>query len=138
MILNHGTQVNAKLEMNNISSEATVMCCMFFHITFETCKSSTSLIGQIIWESLKYPLTARLFRSQLFNQTKHLDCCQNKSKLAYCFYFRCVTNMLRQLHEEGLHTQDGIKAYIGKIFRIKFRSLPDWYSDVAVCDFLIK
>lgn len=45
--------------------------------------------------------------------------------------------MLRQLHEEGLSTQMQAKKYLGKTFRVKL-SLPEWSTDVEVCDFLLK
>lgn len=54
------------------------------------------------------------------------------------YYNNCIMNMLRALHEEDLHWHEQCKAYIGKIFRIKFTELPQDASDIDVCDYIIK
>ncbi|KAK2584036.1 hypothetical protein KPH14_006488 [Odynerus spinipes] len=54
------------------------------------------------------------------------------------YYRGCILNMLRAVHEEGLHTHEQCKAYIGKMFRIKFFELPSDASDSEICDFIIK
>lgn len=54
------------------------------------------------------------------------------------YYRGCILNMLRAVHEEGLHTHEQCKAYIGKMFRIRFFELPADATDAAVCDFIIK
>ncbi|KAJ9588284.1 hypothetical protein L9F63_018336 [Diploptera punctata] len=54
-------------------------------------------------------------------------------------YFKgCLMNMLRQVHEDGIHTHLEAKQYIGKIFRVRLNFIPDWKTDVEVCDFLIQ
>lgn len=54
------------------------------------------------------------------------------------YYNNCIINMLRALHEENLHWHEQCKAYIGKIFRIKFTELPQDVSDIDVCNYIIK
>ncbi|XP_015599318.1 DNA-directed RNA polymerase I subunit RPA2 [Cephus cinctus] len=53
-------------------------------------------------------------------------------------YKGCILNMLRAVHEEGLHTHEECKAYIGKMFRVKFFELPQEFTDSQICDFIIK
>lgn len=54
------------------------------------------------------------------------------------YYQNCVANMMRTVHERDLHTHKQCKAYIGKMFRIKFYELPLNATDSDVCDFIIK
>lgn len=54
------------------------------------------------------------------------------------YYRGCILNMLRAVHEEDLHTHEQCKAYIGKMFRVKFFELPQDSSDTEICDFIIK
>ena len=54
------------------------------------------------------------------------------------YYQNCVLNMLRAIHEEDLHSHEQCKAYIGKMFRIKFFELSPNATDNEVCDFIIK
>lgn len=54
------------------------------------------------------------------------------------WYKSCISNMLRSIHEQGLHSHEDCKAYIGRMFRIKFFELPQDATDVDVCDFIIK
>ncbi|XP_011868721.1 PREDICTED: DNA-directed RNA polymerase I subunit RPA2 [Vollenhovia emeryi] len=54
------------------------------------------------------------------------------------YYNNSITNMLRALHEEGLHWHEQCKAYIGEIFRVKFSELPADATDIDVCDFILK
>ncbi|XP_046817891.1 DNA-directed RNA polymerase I subunit RPA2 isoform X1 [Vespa crabro] len=54
------------------------------------------------------------------------------------YYRGCILNMLRAVHEEDLHTHEQCKAYIGKMFRVKFFELPQDSSDTEFCDFIIK
>lgn len=65
-----------------------------------------------------------------------------KALLAGCendhYYKHCVMNMLRAVHEENLHSQEQCKAYIGKLFRVKFYELPPDTTDIDVCDYIIK
>lgn len=46
--------------------------------------------------------------------------------------------MLRNLHVENLHTHEECKAYLGKMFRIKFYECPEWNTDIEIADFIIK
>ncbi|KAF7997189.1 hypothetical protein HCN44_005466 [Aphidius gifuensis] len=54
------------------------------------------------------------------------------------YYKGCVANMLREIHDEGLHTHERIKRYIGKIFRIKLPELSEDSTDIEVCNFILK
>lgn len=55
------------------------------------------------------------------------------------YYKNCVLNMLRSVHEETkMHTHEQCKAYIGKIFKIKFYELPSSLKDQEVCDYIVK
>ncbi|XP_001606574.2 DNA-directed RNA polymerase I subunit RPA2 [Nasonia vitripennis] len=54
------------------------------------------------------------------------------------YYKNCVLNMMRTVHEKDLHSHEQCKAYIGKMFRIKFYELPVNATDIEVCDFIIK
>lgn len=54
------------------------------------------------------------------------------------YYKNCVLNMMRAVHEKDLHSHEQCKAYIGKMFRIKFYELPVNATDTEVCDFIIK
>lgn len=64
-----------------------------------------------------------------------------KSLIAGCeddYYNNCIMNMLRIVHEEGLHWHEQCKAYIGKMFRVKFSELPADATDIEICDYIIK
>lgn len=54
------------------------------------------------------------------------------------YYQNSVLNMLRTIHEEGLHSPEQCKKYIGKMFRIKFIELSPSASDMEVCEYIIK
>lgn len=54
------------------------------------------------------------------------------------YYKNCVSNMMRTVHEKDLHSHEQCKAYIGKMFRIKFYELPVNATDIEVCDFIVK
>ncbi|KOC65372.1 DNA-directed RNA polymerase I subunit RPA2 [Habropoda laboriosa] len=54
------------------------------------------------------------------------------------YYIGCILNMLRTIHEQDLHSHDECKAYIGRMFRIKFFEIPQDSTDTDVCDFIIK
>lgn len=45
--------------------------------------------------------------------------------------------MLRAVHAVNLHTHAECKAYLGKMFRVKFYECPEWFSDVEITDFII-
>jgi hypothetical protein len=51
---------------------------------------------------------------------------------------RCLMNMMRALHEEGIHTHYEAKSYIGKTFRAKIYDVAPWATDEEICDFIIK
>lgn len=53
------------------------------------------------------------------------------------YYLSCVKNMLREVHEEDLHTQNECKVYFGKLFRQRFPELPGWLSDIDVTNFIL-
>lgn len=46
--------------------------------------------------------------------------------------------MLRALHIENLHTTNECKAYLGRMFRVKFHECPEWATDIEVTDFILK
>ncbi|XP_030750934.1 DNA-directed RNA polymerase I subunit RPA2 [Sitophilus oryzae] len=54
------------------------------------------------------------------------------------YYIDCCQNMLRLLHTEGLHSHDECKAYLGKMFRVRFYECPSWYTDIEVADVMLK
>ncbi|XP_048486475.1 DNA-directed RNA polymerase I subunit RPA2 [Plutella xylostella] len=54
------------------------------------------------------------------------------------YYTNCVQNMLRELHEENLHTSEDCLLYLGRMFRHKLYELPPWTSDVEAADWLLK
>lgn len=53
-------------------------------------------------------------------------------------YKGAVLNMLRSVHDEGLHSHEQCKTYIGKMFRIKLYELDPETTDMQVCDYIIK
>lgn len=54
-------------------------------------------------------------------------------------YFKgCLMNMLRSVHEEGVHTHLEAKQFIGKTFRVRLQFLPPWKTDTQICDFLLQ
>lgn len=46
--------------------------------------------------------------------------------------------MLRSIHSEGLHNHHECKAYMGKMFRVKFYECPEWWTDSQICDFILE
>jgi hypothetical protein len=52
--------------------------------------------------------------------------------------FRCLMNMMRAMHEEGIHTHHEAKAYIGKTFKARIYDVAPWTTDEEICDFIIK
>ncbi|XP_013141765.1 PREDICTED: DNA-directed RNA polymerase I subunit RPA2 [Papilio polytes] len=54
------------------------------------------------------------------------------------YYVNCMQNILRELHEEGLHNSEECRAYLGKMFRPKLSELPPWSTDMEAADFLLK
>lgn len=55
-------------------------------------------------------------------------------------YFKsCLTDMLRDLHRDKIHTHEQAKVYIGEKFRSKVqRIIGTWTSDSEVCEYLIQ
>ena len=54
------------------------------------------------------------------------------------YYKGCILNMLRAIHEQDLHSHEQCKAYIGRMFRIKFFEVPHDATDIDICDFIVK
>lgn len=55
------------------------------------------------------------------------------------YYKNCIMNMLRTMHEENLHWHEQCKAYVGKIFRVKFSiELPSNATNIDICNYIIK
>lgn len=54
-------------------------------------------------------------------------------------YYKDRTSlMLRQLQQEGLYSQEHVRIFLGKNFRIKFPELPSWYTDEEICAYLLR
>uniref|UniRef100_A0A8D8Q5L7 DNA-directed RNA polymerase n=1 Tax=Cacopsylla melanoneura TaxID=428564 RepID=A0A8D8Q5L7_9HEMI len=52
-------------------------------------------------------------------------------------YFKvCLLGMLQALHEEGIHTQQDAKVFIGHIFKEKLYDLQH-LNEVEICDFIL-
>lgn len=54
------------------------------------------------------------------------------------YYLSSVQNMLRDVHDRGLHTSQACRNYMGQIFRNRFPEVPEWEEDAAVTDFIMK
>lgn len=54
------------------------------------------------------------------------------------YYKGCVLNMLRQMHDDGVHTMVEARKMLGASFRSKFRRLPAWYTDEEIAMFLLR
>lgn len=54
------------------------------------------------------------------------------------YYLRCVQEMQREVHEEGIHTHQECKDYLGEIFRSRFTEVPSWASTDEVTDFMLQ
>jgi DNA-directed RNA polymerase I subunit RPA2 len=54
------------------------------------------------------------------------------------YYKGCVLNMLRQMHDDGVHSMDEARKMLGASFRSKFRRLPTWYTDEEIALFLLR
>lgn len=65
-----------------------------------------------------------------------------KALMAGCedelYYNNSIMSMLRTVHEGHLHWHEQCKAYIGKMFRVKFSDLPTNATDIDICDYIIK
>ncbi|CAG9824766.1 unnamed protein product [Phaedon cochleariae] len=54
------------------------------------------------------------------------------------YFADSVRTMLRAVHVENLHTSEECKAYLGKMFRVKFYECPEWSTDIEIADFILK
>lgn len=54
------------------------------------------------------------------------------------YYVSCVQQMLRDVHDEGLHTPGQCRNYLGQIFRSRFPDLPVWNTSIEVSDFIMQ
>jgi DNA-directed RNA polymerase I subunit RPA2 len=46
--------------------------------------------------------------------------------------------MLREMHEEGIHSQQDAKNFLGNTFRTTFLELPSWKTNIEVAEYLIE
>ncbi|XP_055386026.1 DNA-directed RNA polymerase I subunit RPA2 [Condylostylus longicornis] len=53
------------------------------------------------------------------------------------YYISAIQTMLREVHDEGLHSHTQCKDYLGGIFRARFPELPDWYSNFDITDYIL-
>ncbi|KAL9927901.1 RNA polymerase I subunit Rpl135 [Glossina fuscipes fuscipes] len=53
------------------------------------------------------------------------------------YYLCCIREMLRDIHEEGLHNIKDCKEYLGKVFRSRFPELPTWATETEIADFIL-
>ncbi|KAL4703612.1 hypothetical protein ACJJTC_006789 [Scirpophaga incertulas] len=53
------------------------------------------------------------------------------------YYVNCIQNMLRELHDEGLHTSEQCRVYLGRMFRSRLYELPPTATDAEVANFLL-
>ncbi|XP_059045558.1 DNA-directed RNA polymerase I subunit RPA2 isoform X2 [Achroia grisella] len=53
------------------------------------------------------------------------------------YYVNCIQNMLRELHEEELHTSEECLSYLGRMFRPKLYELPLWCTDEEAAVYLL-
>lgn len=54
------------------------------------------------------------------------------------FYYSCVTNMIKQIENEDLNTQDEILKYIGERTRSRYFHLEKWHTDQEIAHYLLK
>ncbi|KAF4528628.1 hypothetical protein B566_EDAN009232 [Ephemera danica] len=54
------------------------------------------------------------------------------------YYHSCVITMLRQLHEDNIHSHAQAKDYFGKTFRIKIKGVLDTCTGAQLCDYLFR
>ncbi|KAL1139343.1 hypothetical protein AAG570_006327, partial [Ranatra chinensis] len=50
----------------------------------------------------------------------------------------CVLSMMRSLHDEGVHTYNEAREFVGKTFRVKLYDAPQSYSNEDICDLILK
>ncbi|CAH0401706.1 unnamed protein product [Chilo suppressalis] len=53
------------------------------------------------------------------------------------YYVNCIQNMLRELHEEGLHSSEDCRLYLGRMFRPRLYELPSDATDEDAANFLL-
>ena len=52
---------------------------------------------------------------------------------------RQIKAMLGKLQDESIFSHDMCREYIGKSFRHRLtQTLPEWYTDTEVCNYLLK
>ncbi|CAG9794694.1 unnamed protein product [Diatraea saccharalis] len=54
------------------------------------------------------------------------------------YYVNCIQNMLREIHEEGLHSMSSCRSYLGRMFRPRLVELPPDASDEEAAEFLLR
>lgn len=54
------------------------------------------------------------------------------------FYYSCVTNMIKQIENENLHTRDEILDYIGERTRSRYFHLEKWHTSKEIADYLLQ
>lgn len=53
------------------------------------------------------------------------------------YYISCIQQMLREIHEEGIHTQSDCKAFLGEIFRSRFFDIHSWITNEELTDLML-
>uniref|UniRef100_A0A182SQS8 DNA-directed RNA polymerase n=1 Tax=Anopheles maculatus TaxID=74869 RepID=A0A182SQS8_9DIPT len=55
------------------------------------------------------------------------------------YYKRCIMNMLRDLHEESMHTSQDCRTYIGSLLRYMtmYINMPKWYTDEQAGSYIL-
>lgn len=53
------------------------------------------------------------------------------------YYLACLQEMLRDIHDQGLHTINDCKNYLGQIFRSRFNNVPEWKSHSYITDIIL-
>ncbi|KAL5280678.1 POLR1B family protein [Megaselia abdita] len=53
------------------------------------------------------------------------------------YFLSCVQTMMKEVHEEGIHTQAEAMNYLGGVFRSKFPELPEWASHFEITKFIL-
>lgn len=60
-----------------------------------------------------------------------------KGKEEDTFYKNCISQMLRQVAEDGCITQKQVLNFLGQRFRVKL-NVPEWYMGEQVAEFLLE
>ncbi|XP_077291956.1 RNA polymerase I subunit Rpl135 [Arctopsyche grandis] len=53
------------------------------------------------------------------------------------YYSSCVKKMLRELHEENLHTSEQCKLYLGKMFKPRMYEMAPWATELEVTNHIL-